>query len=40
MSEQPLEDAELPAVALEPDTLPNRPLTADQVAPLIEKEIG
>lgn len=38
MSEQPPED--LPAVAFEPDTLPNRPLTADQVEPLIFKEIG
>jgi hypothetical protein len=40
VSEQTPEEAELPAVALEPDTLPNRPLTADQVEPLIEKEIG
>lgn len=32
--------ADLPVVALEPDTLPNRPLTADQVEPLIAKEIG
>ena len=34
------EEEELPAIALEPGTLPNRPLTADQVEPLIEKEIG
>ena len=27
-------------VALEPDTLPNRPLTVDQVGPLLGKEIG
>ena len=30
----------LPAVALEPDTLPNRPLTADRVVPLMSQEIG
>lgn len=39
MTEQPPED-DLPEIALEPDTLPNRPLTADQVEPLIAKEIG
>jgi hypothetical protein len=38
MSEQPPED--LPAVALEPDTLPDRPLTVDQLGPLLAKEIG
>ncbi len=34
------EGGPLPAVALEPDDLPNRPLTADQVQPLLAKEIG
>lgn len=38
MSEQHPED--LPAVALEPDTLPNRPLTAEDVTCFQEKEIG
>lgn len=34
------EEPELPAVALEPDTLPNHPLRAEDVEPLIAKEIG
>jgi hypothetical protein len=31
---------ELPPAALEPDTLPNRPLTAADAACFLEKEIG
>ena len=38
MSEQPPED--LPPVALEPDTLPEQPLTAAKAAALLSKEIG
>lgn len=38
MSEQPPED--LPPVALEPDTLPEQPLTAARCEALIPKEIG
>jgi hypothetical protein len=36
------EPYELPGTqpALEPDTLPDRPLTAAKAAPFIEKEIG
>jgi hypothetical protein len=34
------EGAPLPAVALEPEDLPGRPLTVDQVEPLVAKEIG
>jgi len=34
------EGAPLPAVALEPEDLPDRPLTVDKVEPLIAKEIG
>lgn len=37
MSEPPTED---PPVALEPDTLPEQPLTAARVTPLIAKEIA
>lgn len=38
MTEPSPED--LPAVALEPETLPNRPLTVDKLGPLLAKEIG
>jgi hypothetical protein len=34
------QDAELPAVALEPDTLPNHPLRAEDCEALLPKEIG
>ena len=34
------EGGPLPAVALEPDDLPGRPLTVDKVGPLLAKEIG
>lgn len=37
MSEQPPEE---PQAALEPDTLPEQPLTAAKAACFIEKEIG
>ena len=40
MSEPSAEDPPLPAVALEPDDLPGRPLTVDKVGPLLAKEIG
>jgi hypothetical protein len=33
-------DTDAPVVALEPDTLPNRPLTAEEASPFLEKEIG
>lgn len=38
MSEQPPED--LPPVALEPDSLPEQPLTAERASALLSKEIG
>jgi len=37
MSEQP---PGLPPVALEPDTLPDQPLTAEKAEALVAKEIG
>jgi hypothetical protein len=37
MSEPPPED---PEVALEPDTLPEQPLTAERASALLSKEIG
>jgi hypothetical protein len=44
MTEQPDAPAEAetdpPDYALEPDTLPNHPLRAQDVGPLISKEIG
>jgi hypothetical protein len=33
-------DPELPPVALEPDTLPDPPLTAERASALVAKEIG
>lgn len=40
MSEQPKEPLPGTTPALEPDTLPERPLRAKDVPGLIEKEIG
>jgi hypothetical protein len=34
------EDSPAFTVALEPDTLPDRPLTVDRLGPLLGKEIG
>jgi hypothetical protein len=43
MTEQPEaepEDSPPFTIALEPDTVPDRPLTVDQLGPLLAKEIG